>query len=56
MDNLNVCQHCLLAIESREGQQATVKHILDPDDLDIQCDWCKQSAGEAGFDELYELI
>lgn len=49
--NLWVCEHCLAAIESREGRQVTLKHYhyVDEDD---ECDWCK----ERGFCELYELI
>jgi len=40
MDNLKVCDHCLMAIESREGNQATVKHYIDSDDTETKCDWC----------------
>ena len=48
-----VCEHCLMAIESREGNQATLKHYVDEDDeIESKCDWCK----EYGFDTLYELI
>ncbi len=56
MDNLKVCWHCLLAIESREGTQATIPLNIDPEDPDIRCDWCKETADEAGFDVLYEII
>lgn len=56
MANLKVCWHCLLAIESREGQQSTVRHVIDPDDIDTMCDWCEKTADEGGFDELYELV
>ena len=48
--NLWVCEHCLAAIESREGNQATLKHYVDEDES--KCDWCEES----GFCELYELI
>lgn len=51
-ENLWVCEHCLCAIESREGNQATLVHYIDEDDEESTCDWC-------GFDEcdkLYELI
>lgn len=52
-ENLRVCEHCLAAIESREGNQATLKHWVDETDaVDSRCDWCK----EVGFDMLYELI
>lgn len=57
--NMFVCEHCLCAIESREGNLATLKHYVDIDDeKDIEsneeskCDWCK----EYGFDVLFELI
>ena len=56
MANLQVCWHCLLAIESREGTQATLRHSIDPEDGETRCDWCKETALEAGFDELYEII
>ena len=49
-ENLWVCEHCLAAIESREGNQATLKHYVDEDES--KCDWCEES----GFYELYELI
>jgi hypothetical protein len=41
-----------MAIESREGNQATLVHYIDEDDEESVCDWC-------GFDEcdkLYELV
>lgn len=48
-----VCEHCLMAIESREGNQATLRHAVDEnDDVESECDWC----GENGFDTLYELV
>ena len=60
MKNLWVCPHCLAAIESREGKQATVCHDieLEFEDIEIEfddiskCDWCEQD----GFSTLYELI
>lgn len=57
-DNLWVCDHCLAAIESREGNQVILRHDIgleyDEEDFDemSQCDWCE----EFGFDTLYELI
>lgn len=48
--NLWVCEHCLAAIESREGNQATLKYYVDENES--KCDWCE----ECGFCELYELI
>ena len=51
--NLWVCEHCLAAIESREGNQATLKHYVDEDDkIASKCSWCHEN----GFDVLYELI
>jgi hypothetical protein len=53
-----VCEHCLMAIESREGNQAILKHDIelefDEEDFDgaSKCDWCEES----GHDTLYELI
>lgn len=48
-----VCDHCLAAIESREGNQAILRHGVDEDnDVESKCDWCE----EVGFDTLYELI
>jgi hypothetical protein len=52
-ETLWVCEHCLWAIESREGDQATLRHYVDETDaVDSMCGWC----GECGFEELYELI
>ena len=51
--HLWVCSHCLMAIESREGNQATLRHGVDEDDdKESKCDWCE----EVGFDTLYELV
>lgn len=48
-----VCEHCLMAIESREGNQATLRHGVDETDaVDSRCGWCH----EVGFDTLYELV
>ena len=48
-----VCSHCLMAIESRVGNQPTLRHYVDETDaVESKCDWCK----EVGFDTLYELI
>ena len=52
-ETLWVCDHCLLAIESREGKQATLRHSVDEyDAIDSRCAWCH----ECGFDTLYELV
>lgn len=56
MKNLKICWHCLCAIESREGKQATICHSVSVDDHTAVCDWCRQTADECGFDKLYELI
>lgn len=52
-ETLWVCDHCLAAITSREGNQATMTHFVDCDDpIESKCDWCE----EDGFDTLYELV
>lgn len=51
-DTLKVCEHCLWAIESREGNLLTLKHYIDADDTESKCDWC----GETEIDVLYELL
>ena len=52
-ETLWVCDHCLAAIESREGNQATLTHSVDEmDAIDSRCGWCR----ECGFDTLYELV
>ena len=51
--SLWVCRHCLMAIQSHEGTQATMPHYIDEDDeTESRCDWCEEN----GFDMLYELI
>ena len=52
-ETLWVCEHCLCAIESREGNQARLAHSVDETDaVDSRCGWCK----EVGHSVLYELI
>ena len=52
-ETLWVCDHCLMALESHEGNQAILSHSVDNTDaVDSRCGWCK----EVGFDTLYELI
>lgn len=52
-ENMWVCKKCLMAIVSREGNQATMPHYIDEEDEnESKCDWCE----EGGFDVLYELI
>lgn len=51
-NNLKVCEHCLMAIESREGKQVTRTHYIDEDDKEAKCEWC----GETELNTLYELI
>ena len=52
-EHLCVCDHCLLAIWSREGDQATLKHRVDEmDAIESKCDWCKS----CGHETLYELV
>lgn len=48
---LRVCEHCLMAIESREGQQITRKIYVDEDDPQ-KCDWCETDNN----DVLYEIL
>ena len=52
-ENLWVCEHCLLAIESREGNQVVLRHDVDLecDDETSKCDWCEEE-----FDTLYEIF
>ncbi len=52
-EHLWVCEHCLMGIESHEGNQATLAHGVDEmDAIESRCDWCH----ECGFDTLYELV
>ena len=52
-EHLWVCDHCLMGIESKEGEQATLTHFVDEmDAIESRCDWCKQ----VGFDTLNELV
>ena len=52
-ETLWVCEHCLMGIESKEGNQATLAHYVDEmDAVDSRCGWCH----ECGFDTLYELV
>lgn len=52
-EHMWICDSCLQAIESREGNQATLIHYVDEDDImESKCDWCEDD----GFDTLYELI
>lgn len=38
---MKVCEHCLWAIESREGNQRSLKHWID-DEEEIVCEWCEE--------------
>ena len=52
-ETMYVCDHCLMAIESHEGNQATLAHYVDETDaVESRCDWCK----ECGHSVLYELV
>jgi hypothetical protein len=52
-ETMLVCEHCLMAIESREGNQAVMRHWVDEEDeTESKCDWCEDD----GFDVLYELV
>ena len=50
--NLRVCDHCLAAIQSREGYLPTITVHVDLEDDKGKCEWCEQD----GYDTLYELI
>lgn len=53
--NMWVCERCLAAITSHEGNQITLTHSFDFDENDeneSKCDWCE----EHGFDTLYEIF
>ena len=51
-NTLRVCAHCLLAIESHEGDQRALRVYVDEEsETESRCDWC----GESGFDVLYEI-
>ena len=59
--NLWVCETCLKAIESHEGNKGTLKHDIDDEkyysnkeeyNKESKCDWCE----DTGFCTLYELI
>lgn len=50
-ENLRVCERCLCAIESREGQQITRRIYLDDDDP-TPCDWCEEPHNGV----LYEIL
>ena len=48
-----VCDRCLAAIWSHEGNQATLTHHIDGDNLEeSMCDFCEG----IGFDILHELV
>ena len=52
-ETLWVCEHCLMGIESHEGNQATLRHSVDEmDAIDSRCSWCHS----CGHDTLYELV
>lgn len=55
-ETLKVCEPCLIAIESREGNQPTLKHYIDTDDTEAKCMWCGETADDGGFDVLYEIL
>lgn len=50
---LTVCDQCLAAIESHEGNMATkLIYVDEEDEEESRCDWCEEN----GFDQLYEII
>lgn len=51
--NLWICEHCLYALESHEGNQLTVKHYVDENnENESKCEWCE----DIGFNTLYEIL
>jgi hypothetical protein len=51
-ERLYVCEHCLWAIESREGNQRALRIYVDEEnETESKCDWCEEN----GFDTLYEI-
>lgn len=53
MENLKVCEHCLLEIESREGNQMKITCFVDENDkVESMCDLCHEN----GFNVLWELV
>lgn len=50
---LRVCEHCLWAIESREGNLPTLKVYVDEEsEAESTCMWCEDN----GFYILYEIL
>lgn len=52
-----VCEHCLSAIQSHEGNQLNIAHDIDLEfdertEENSKCEWCEQTDN----DVLYELI
>ncbi len=37
---MKVCERCLWAIESREGNQRSLKQWIDSDE-EVVCEWCE---------------
>lgn len=51
-ERMRVCEHCLWAIESREGNLfSRLVHVDEENPAESICDWCE----EEGFDYLYEI-
>lgn len=48
---MKVCERCLWAIESREGNQRSIKHWIDEDEQ-IVCEWCENTIEN---DSYYEI-
>lgn len=49
---MKVCERCLWAIESREGNQRSIKHWIDEDEEEIVCEWCEEVIEN---DSYYEI-
>lgn len=48
---MKVCERCLWAIESREGNQRSEKHWIE-DEEEIVCEWCENVIEN---DSYYEI-
>lgn len=48
---MKVCERCLWAIESREGNQRSEKHWIE-DEEEVVCEWCENPIEN---DSYYEI-
>ena len=52
---LRVCEHCLMAIESREGHQPTLRHDIELEYDDEQFAKCQNAIGVRKTDLIHYL-